>query len=404
MRVEVAVIGAGASGMVASILLARAGRKVLLIERQDRGGKKILASGNGRCNIANIKISKDNFYGSNRALIDSLLKEYSLKDIVDFFKSIGLEIKESEDGRLFPLSMQSSIVLELLNAEIERLNIKRAFSVKELKIDSNFNIFFKNYIYKAKSIIIATGSPAAEQLGGNSSGLNIAKSFGHTILKPLPALVPLYSKAPICKEAQGVKLVVKLSLIAENKEITSKSGDLLFTKYGLSGLSVLDISIEVARAIRANKICYILIDFFPQFSKKELFSFLKKRVNKERNLKLINWLNGIINIKIAQTILKDLKLDKRGEKELNSSILKALVELLKEYRVKIDKLREFKYAEVAIGGVDSKELDLTLQSKKRKGLYFIGEVVDFVGDRGGYNFIFAWYSAMRVGKELIDNG
>jgi len=399
----IAVIGAGASGMVASILLARAGKRVFLFERQNRGGKKILASGNGRCNIANIKISKSDFHINRSELIDSLLKNYSFNDIEEFFNSLGLGLKVTEDGRVFPCSLQASSVLNLLEAEIKRLKIKIIYNANDLYIDKKFNIYTNNKQYKASRIIVATGSVASEQLGGNSSGLEIAKSFGHNIIKPLPALVPLNSSDVICKVAQGVKLEAKVTLFVNSQEKTTKFGDLLFTKYGVSGLSILDISIEIAKAFRNNKEVSLSVDFFSSISKKELLSLLKKRVNKERNLELKLWLSGVVNSKIATQILKDLNLNSKSEQNLNSSILKKIVEKLKTYRLKIESLREFKYAEVALGGVDTKEIDLNFQSKKQKGLYFIGEVLDCIGDRGGYNFIFAWFSAMRCSESITKN-
>jgi len=393
---DIAVMGAGASGMVASILFARRGLKVLLIERQSRGGKKILASGNGHCNIANIKVSKSNYYGKNSALIDSLIKEYNLGDIVEFFRSIGLELIVKDDSRVYPTSMQASIVLELLEYEIKRLNIKTIYDAKELRVSNGFNIEINGAKFGSKKLILATGSMAAPQLGGSSSGLEIAKSFGHSIITPLPALVSLNSKNLICKKARGVKLNVKLKLFIEGKEATSKIGDLLFTKYGVSGLSVLDISIDIARVVRAKRNFYLEIDFFRELSKKDFLEFLRDRVDKNRALPLNLWLGSIIHLKVANHILEELNLIKKSERDLNLTTLKLLVDTLKAYRLDIESLREFKYAEVALGGVDSKEIDLTMQSKRVKNLYFLGEVLDIIGDRGGYNFMFAWFSAFRV--------
>ncbi len=400
-NIDVAIIGAGASGMVTAILLAREGFRVLLVEKQKAGGKKILASGNGRCNISNIKISKSNFHGANRVLIDTLLKEYNLNDIKKFFKSIGQDLIETDSNRLFPASMQASSVLELLNAEIKRLNIEVIYEAKDTVIEKNLSIAIDKKIYKAKNLVVSTGSPAAPQLGGNNSGIEIASTFKHTTIEPLPALVSLYSNSPICKKATGVKIDINLKLFVDNQETTSKSGDLLFTKYGISGLSVLDISIDITKAIRANKNYHLEIDFFPNLNKKELLEFLKSRIDKKRELPLNLWLSAILNSKISDHLLKELNLIDKTEKQLNNSNLKLLVEKVKRYKIEIDKLREFKYAEVASGGVNSNEVDISMQSKKVKNLYFTGEVLDIVGDRGGYNFTFAWFSAFRAANSII---
>ena len=397
IRYEVAILGAGASGLVTSILLARAGVKVILIERQSRGGKKILASGNGRCNITNKNISKANFYARNSELIDNLIRDFSLTDIREFFKTLGLEIVFNQDGRAFPKSLSASSVLELLEAEVKRLNIDTIYEAKELKVSKGFKINIGKKELQASKLILATGSLAAPQLGGNSSGLEIAKSFGHTIIEPLPALVPLESSAKITKALQGVKVEARVKLFVNRAERTSKEGDLLFTKYGVSGLSILDLSIEVAKALKEGKSTSLEIDFFKCTKKQELIKELKSSINKERNLPLNLWLGAKINPKLAKFLLQELELNNLREQNLNATTLKKLAQTLKAYPIKIDNLRELKYAEVALGGVDSKEIDSkNLESKKEKGLYFVGEILDVIGDRGGYNFTFAWYSAFRV--------
>jgi len=389
------ILGAGASGLVCAINLAKNGKKVALVEAQKRGGKKILASGNGHCNIANSKVSKKNFYGKNIKLIEEIAKVKPAQ-IVKFFNSIGLEIVEKDDCKMYPKSMQSSIVLELLETHIKALKIDTFYEAKNIEVKKGFELKFNNKKIKAKNLIIATGSKAAPQLGGNSSGLEIAKSFGHTIINPLPALVPLVSNNPICKTLAGVKLKAKVRLFANNKELTSQVGDFLFTKYGVSGLSILDLSLKANLALKDNN-CHILVDFFSDLSKIELQEYLKSRIDKNRDLTLALWLGAIINSKLATYILKELNLNNKTEATLNSKSLKAITEALKGYKINIDDTRDFKYAEVAYGGVDSREINSqTLQSKKVKGLYFIGEVIDIVGDRGGYNFHFAWSCALKV--------
>ena len=389
------VVGAGASGLICAINLARGGKKVAIIEAQKRGGKKILASGNGHCNILNSKVSKKNFYGKNSRLIEEIAKVKPEK-IIKFFNTLGLEIVANDSGKMYPKSMQASIVLELLEAEVKRLNIDIFLDIKDLKVKKGFKLTFNNKTMKCKNLIIATGSKAAPQLGGSSSGLDIAKSFGHNIIKPIPALVPLVSNDPICKAIAGVKLKAKVKLFANSKEISSQVGDFLFTKYGVSGLTILDLSLK-ANLILQESNCYILVDFFSDYSKLELLEYLKTRVDKTRNLKLSLWLGSVINSKLITYILKELNLQNRSEATLNNKTLKIIVETLKGYRINIDGTRDFKYAEVAYGGVDSSEIDSkSMQSKKIKNLYFIGEVLDIVGDRGGYNFHFAWSCGLRV--------
>lgn len=394
MRVDVAIVGAGASGLVTAILLARAGKQVVLIEAQKRGGKKILASGNGHCNIANTNISSKNFYAKNSQLIKSILG-IKPQEIVEFFNSIGLQITTQEDGKMYPTSMQASTVLELLEAEIKRLNIDIFYEVSNLKVAKGFRLKFETNTIQASNLILATGSPAAPQLGGSSSGLDIAKSFGHTIVEPTPSLVPLISSAKICKTLAGVKVKARVRLFVDSKEVASEVGDFLFTKYGVSGLTILDLSLKASIALKAKKELFILIDFFSQFSKQELISYLKSLIDKKRNLPLPLWLSGVINAKLAKELLIELNLEQKSEANLNTKTIKLIVDKFKNYKISIEGTREFKYAEVAYGGVNSKEVDSqTLESKKQKGLYFVGEVIDIVAQRGGYNFYFAWSSSL----------
>ena len=399
---DVVILGAGASGMVAAIKLAQGGKSVALIERQMRGGKKILASGNGRCNISNSSLSAKNFYINNKKLIQELLKSYSLADIKAFFVDLGLELIESKDKRLFPQSMSAASVLNLLEERLKSLNITLFFGAEELKVTRGFTFVFNNKKITSNALIIATGSEAAPQLGGSSSGLEIAKSFGHKIIKPLPALVPLVSNSAICKRLTGLKLPAKVHLFVDGAEQNSKSGDLLFTKYGVSGLSILDISIAAVKALSLKKSTHLKIDFFPTLNKKELFTYLQNRLDKNRNLSMPSWLGAIIHPKLAFELLKSIDMQTLSENQMKATHIKALVEQLKALSIEIENYRPMQYAEVTLGGVDSNEVDYkTLESKKLKNLYFCGEVLDTIGDRGGYNFHFAWCSAFMVAKALL---
>jgi len=401
---DVVILGAGASGMVAAIALAKGGKSVALIERQKRGGKKILASGNGRCNIANKRVSSKNYQIKNKQLLQELLKNYPLNKIECFFYDLGLELIVAEDGRLFPKSLSAQSVLELLEAWLDRLKIECFYSVEKLDIKEGFSIVFNGKVLNSENLVVATGSPAAPQLGGNSSGLEIAKNFGHNIIEPLPALVPFTSDAPICKKLAGLKVNAKVRLLIDGVEKTSVDGDLLFTKYGVSGLAILDISTKAVEALKSGIECFIEVDYWATMPQKELLKYLKARVDRERNLPLLIWLEAIIHPKLAKELLFELELLNRSEAELKSIDIKKLAMLLKAYKIAISGYRPMQYAEVSLGGVNSQELDYkTLESSKQKRLYFCGEVLDVVGDRGGYNFHFAWASGLQVAKSIIDN-
>jgi predicted Rossmann fold flavoprotein len=299
---------------------------------------------------------------------------------------------------MYPKSNQASSVLALLEARVKKLKIDTFYNAKDLKIKKGFSITFNSNSIKSKNLIIATGSEAAPQLGSTNFGLEVAKSFGHSIIKPLPALVPLTSKDSICKVLNGLKLDVNARLFINNQEKTSINGDILFRDYGVSGLAILDISLEAIRHIDNKQDVKISIDFFKELNKKELLDYLKSKINKQRALSVNLWLSGFLHTKLANFLAKELNLEHLSEDRLNTKLLKELTNKLKNYTISIDGIREFKYAEVALGGVNSQEINpKTFESKKQKGLFFIGEVLDVVGNRGGYNFYFAWCSGMKVG-------
>ena len=398
---DVVVVGAGASGMVLAILLAREGINVALIEKQNRGGKKILASGNGKCNITNLNLKPKDYFAKNKNLIKSVIAHQSFNNIKSFFESIGLEFFIKDDGKAYPKSQRASIVLELLEYELNRLNVKTFFNVKKFSINGRFNIEFEKVRIESKYLVVATGSMAAPQLGGDSSGYEIAKWFGHTIIKPLPALVALNSKSNICKALSGVKIKAGVRLFIDGLEKGYIVNDLLFTKYGVSGLAIFDLSFFVAKELDNNRCVDILIDFFPEFSKDRLLTYLKSRIDKKRALPINLWLGAIIDSKVANYLVKELNLSLINEAKLNNKLLKSIIYSLKNYKISIDSLRDFRYAEVAIGGVNSNEIKLNLESKIVDRLYFVGEVLDVVGKRGGYNFSFAWCSAFKVAKDIL---
>ncbi len=401
MKVDVAIIGAGASGMLAAILLAKKGKKVVLIERQERGGKKILASGNGHCNITNAKISVQDFYGSGKIIIQNLLPRCAAKKIEKVFNELGLPLVKKEENKLFPASIQAAIVLELLEEALKRYKVEVIYNAKEYELFHDFRVKLPQKTIKAKKLIIATGSSAAPQLGGNESTLMLAKKFGHAIKPFFPALVPMESNATLCKKLNGLKIACGATLIVNKKRRQRVFGDVLFRSYGLSGLAILDLSIEASLAFSKGNSILISLDFFPQFNVTKLSSYLKERIDLQRNLPLPLWLGALLPKKLALEILKKRKLHKAFECDLNHFNLKELASTMKNLLIPIEKMREFKYAEVAIGGVHARELNAkTLESKKKKGLYFIGEAVDIVGKRGGYNFHFAWCSAIKVANSI----
>ncbi len=395
------IVGAGAAGLSAAITAARRGIKVTVLEQNSEPAKKIRVSGNGRCNIANRNPDPSRYHCSDPQFLKRALDGFDIKRIIKFFHSLGIELEEEDEGRLYPMGRQALSVVTLLKRESERLGVKlisKCPVVEIIKTKKAFRIRSECNEFKDSSVLLACGSPAAPQLGGNKSCMFLAKSLGHRLITPYPALVALESKESWPKRAAGVKLHARIKLYAQREAISQTQGDLLFTDYGVSGLAVLDLSREISLRLAAGKTCELSIDLKPSWSKERLNALLRQRIDKQRRLPLIQWLEGVLHRKIAPIILEKSNLNIYDESQLERKAIGRLVYTIKNLRLKIAQTRNFRYAEVATGGVDVSQVDpKTMESRLVKGLYFAGEILDVAGDRGGFNFHWAWTSGIRAG-------
>ena len=404
--VDVIVIGAGASGLVTAIVSARRGKKVLILEKNKKVGKKLLATGNGKCNITNQRPTLERFYSQNLKFIKEVFEGYGYQSIKQFFKSIGLELIEAKEGKVFPMSLQASSVVELLVAECEQLGveIRCEIEVQEVKKVANvYETIHNKGIEKTKALVIATGHLSAPQLGGVDVGVSFAKRLGHGIVKPFPTLVQLTSAMKKLERMAGVKVESRVTLkTKENKSVT-KQGDVLFTSYGISGLAILDISRFVMVELLSKKSVILSIDLMPKMSHEQLLALMRKSLVKKSSKPLTTWLQGFINKKLIIPILEPLKLENATVGSITSNIkaLEKIVTEIKCFKFEVNGSRGYKGAEVATGGVDTKDINpKTMESKRHKGLYFTGEVLDVDGDRGGFNLHFAWVCGLRAGEDL----
>ena len=405
--VDIVIIGAGASGLVTAIASARRGKKVLILEKNNKVGKKLLATGNGKCNIANQRPTLERFYSQNPKFIANAFEGYSFQTIKEFFKSIGLELIEAKEGKVFPMSLQASSVVELLLCECEQLGVEIICDAEVTKTffkDHKFIVNYNNKRVESKRLVLATGHCSAPQLGGVMDGIGFARSFGHSIVKDFPTLVQLTApyKENYLKQISGVKVQSRVTLELEGKKIV-KQGDVLFTNYGLSGLAILDISRFVMQELLSKKNIMLTIDLIPKMSHEQLLALMKKSLVKKSQKPLDTWLQGFINKKLIKPILEPLKLEDNtvGSIFSNIKLLEQIVQKIKFFEFKIDGSKGYKGAEVATGGVNTKEVDAkTMESKKQKGLYVVGEVLDVDGDRGGFNLHLAWVCGIRAGETI----
>ncbi len=398
------VIGAGAAGLAAAVTAARNGGSVTLLEANEKPGKKILVSGNGRCNIGNRQIDPRRYHSGDPLFVSRVLRGYDHTVIETFLRSVGLELEEEEEGKLFPLGRKASSVVALLTRECQRLGVKLVTECQVTdiqKMQEGFLIKSSQGVYRSTRLLLAAGSPAAPQLGGSNAVMLLAQKLGHRLIPPRPALVALTSDEPWPHRAAGVKLPAHLTLTAGGEKIRETRGDLLFTDYGVSGLAVLDLSREASLRLHEWEYCELRIDLLPRYSRERLENLLLARIDPRRNLPLSLWLEGILHPKLVSVILEETKLTLQSEALLHRKAIKKLVYTLKNLRLPLSGARDFRYAEVATGGIDVSEVDPeTMESKLIPGLYFAGEILDVDGDRGGFNFHWAWTTGIRAGKKL----
>ena len=396
------VIGAGAAGLIASITAARAGHTVTLLEQNSKIGKKILVSGNGKCNIDNKYISINRFHSQNHSFIEAVLEDYDFDVVKKFFTSIGLELIEGKEGKMFPMSLQAGSVVELLEYEAKRAGVKILCDCVVTSIDKKAELFTvetSQGVKSGKKLLLSSGSPAAPQLGGSNSGYAFATKMGHTLIPRHPSLVQLCSEEKWVRESAGVKIAGIAQLYANGEYVTEKKGDLLFTNYGISGLAILDLSREVSTRLANFDYCELNLDLIPELSKEKLTNLLLNRIEAGSLKPLDLWLQGVLNKKLIHIILEQSKCKAKLESELNRKEVGKLVYAIKNLKLSINDTKGFKGAEVATGGINTTEVKpQTMESKLVPDLYFAGEILDVDGDRGGFNFHFAWVSGLRVGN------
>jgi predicted Rossmann fold flavoprotein len=398
---KIIIIGGGASGLVAGIVAARNGAKVTILERKDRIGKKILATGNGRCNLTNMNCLPDNFHGGNNEFIKSILDQFNVNKTLKFFTELGI-YPVNLNGKVYPNSLQANSVLDVIRFELERLKviIDCNSEVVSIEKNKNFIVYTKdNKKYYGNKIILATGGKSSPDLGSNGSGFNIAKSLGHTIKNPIPSLVQLKSNAAFLKQLKGVKINGLAKIVDENNHLMREEyGEILFTDYGISGPPILQISRIASEYIYKNKTVFVDIDFFNQLSYEELDQLLVNRFTSMPYKIIQDNFIGLINKRLINIIIKEtgISLNKKSS-DIKKEERHKLVNILKQFRLKITGTNQWNQSQVTAGGVITNEINYDLESKQMKNIYLTGEIIDVDGDCGGYNLQWAWSTGAIAG-------
>jgi len=410
-RKKVAIVGGGAAGLMAAITAADSSHEIVVFEKSDKVGKKILASGNGRCNISNTSLHVSDYFSENPHFIEQVLKQFDFKDFKRFCNSIGLFLDIKDDGRVYPLSNEAKSVQILLEEMILSLHVKILYNrhiCKILKKDDKFILTCKDSDEEYRefdAIIITTGSKAALQLGGSDEGYNFAKDFGHKIIPTYPSLVQLHLDSDIHSKMSGVKFSGEVTLFIDREKKESIRGDLLFTKYGISGFAILDISQEASVALQNYQSVTISLNLLSEFSVSELNALIADLTCKLPKRTITHLLTGLISSKIVPYILLTCKIDPKTLcKEIKTKEIKKIVYNLTQWRFKVDDTHGFRHAEVSGGGISTQDIDTkSMHSKLVDNLYFAGEVLDILGRRGGYNLHFAWASGYIAGSDVARN-
>ena len=398
---KIAVVGGGASGLMAAYFASEK-CDVTLFERQKKIGRKILVTGNGRCNISNKNISAERYHGHNPEFVNSIFNRFGLAETERFFSSIGIPFVEEDDAKLFPASLQASIVTKVFEYELVKRGVDIRLHRKIEKIKPGNDRFRLITMGQEEeifdSVILSCGSIAFPGAGASRSGYDLAKSLGHNVYDPFPAILPINIPIKPLHTLQGIKWDCGVNVIYEDICISSSMDELLFTSYGISGPASLKVSRDVNSHVLNGMIPVISIDFFPSLDRQSLSNLLED-IFADKKRKLSFALLGILKERMPEVILSIIGIDhEKRTGSLTEEEKGLILSSLKDFRIAPGKPRSFEEAVVAAGGVDVNEIDPgRMESKLVKNLFITGELLDIDGDSGGFNLQFAWSTGSIAG-------
>ncbi len=401
-NLTVGVIGGGAAGMMAAVMAARQGARVTILERNDRVGKKILMTGNGKCNLGNMELSAQAYHGAEADWIAGRLRAFDVDDMIRFFQGIGLLIKE-KNGYLYPASEQASTVLDVLRFELKSLGVSivsgcRVDGIERLS-DGRIRISGGRREFWFDRAVIACGGMAAAKTGSDGSGYVLAGQLGHSLVPTVPALVQLRCKEEFFRAVAGVRTEAHIAVLSGGKCVTSERGELQFTEYGISGIPVFQLSRTVAYLLREQREVPVHIRLLPDYQREDLELLLINRLILMGDRTVEEFFTGVLHKKLMQLFVKTVGLKgtqpvEQAEKRLLSKVL----ELCWDWEVTVTGTNSYDSAQVSAGGVPCSEVTEDLESKKAPGVFFAGEILDVDGRCGGYNLQWAWTSGYLAGE------
>lgn len=389
---QIIVIGGGAAGMTAAVFAAEQGASVTVLEQNEKTGRKLCVTGNGRCNLTNLNLYEGAYRGEHPEFARGILEQFTVKDTLEFFKSVGVPVTDKK-GWLYPRSGQAKCVPELLELKARSLRIKIKTREKAENVffkDGLWNVKTKGWTYQGNAVILANGSKASSVPGSDGSGYELARKLGHRIVTPLPALVALKCRGNGFSGWAGVRTEGKAALCIDGKQTRTETGELQLTEYGISGIPVFQLSRYALSALAEGSKAELILDFLPEYTEEELRKLMDERKSQCPYQGESERLLGLFPDRLCKVLLKQ----------------KDLIKAIHSFRLEVTGSAGFGQAQVCAGGVDTEEVSpVNLESRLHKGLYFAGEILDIDGACGGYNLQWAWSSGAVAGihsaKECI---
>ena len=403
MSRKIAVIGGGASGMAAAVGAARAGAQTTVYERNDRVGKKLLSTGNGRCNFSNEKMDDSCYFGTGRALLGPVYGVFGPEKTRAFFEELGMRVK-SRDGYLYPASGQASTVLDVLRYEMDRCGVAvhSGRLITEVTPDGDgFIVRGDGVRERYDAVILACGGRAAPGTGSDGKGYDIAAALGHPIVPTVPALTALRCREDFYRRAAGVRCDAWLTLLWDDDPVRSERGELQWTDYGISGIPVFQLSRDAAYGLRNGRRVSVRIDLLPDAGEdggQDYERFWEARWRRQGWQTMEQFVTGLVNKKIGLLLLREAGIRERDTADrVTDEKRRRLEQLCRGLRVEVQAVNPYEQAQVCAGGVDCGQVTQSLESRLVPGLFFAGEILDIDGICGGYNLQWAWSSGMTAG-------
>jgi len=406
----IVIVGGGAAGLAAAVFCARrvGGEHVLLLEKQPRVGKKLLATGNGTCNLSNTTAAVSCYHGNNPAFVSSALSRFTPTDTVSFFESLGVKTEVRENGRIYPLCAQAAAVLDCLREEADALGVETRTdtAVKALRpIKGGVNVLTETETLCASAVLVAAGGMASASLGGSTDGYDLLTAIGHRKTPLFPAIVQIRTEKEAIKAVKGIRTEAVLTLKRNGRTEAVSEGEILFADYGVSGPAAMQIGRTAADWERRRQGEMTLsLDLLPTLSYAEVLEDLKRRAARPKRTRE-TMLTGLVQKRLGQTLIKAAGLAPLSDstQTLSENELKRLASLLKQWTLSVSGSAGMNAAQVTAGGIDTADVDPeTMQSCLVPHVYMAGEVLDIDGECGGFNLQWAWSSAFAAAQAMTE--